>query len=44
MFIQKLIVHSGDGLFGVEDRRKIEGDSDVDVSRGGCIFSDVFEE
>ena len=43
LFVQ-LIVHLRDGFFGVQNGCEIEGNSDVDVSRGCGIFSDVLKE
>jgi hypothetical protein len=39
-----LIVNSGDGLFCVEDGGEIKRNSDVDVSRGGGIFSNILKK
>ncbi len=44
MFFKKLIVNSGDGLFCVENGGEIKRNSDVDVSRGGSVVSDIFKE
>jgi hypothetical protein len=44
MLVEELLVNSGDGLFSVENGGEIEWNSDVDVSGGGSVFSNVFKE
>ncbi len=44
MLFKNLIVNSGDGLFCVEDGGDIKRNLDVDVGRGGGVFSDIFKE
>jgi hypothetical protein len=44
VFVQELFVYSGDSLFRVENGGEVEGDSDMNVSGGGYVLSDVFKE
>ncbi len=44
MFLQELIVDMGNGLFGVENGREVEGYADMNVSGGSGISANVFEE
>ncbi len=44
MFVQNFVVDLSNGSFGVEDRGKVERDSNVDVSGSGHIMADVFEK
>jgi hypothetical protein len=44
VFLQKLIIHCGDGLLCVENGGEIEWNSDVNICRGGSVFPDVFKE
>ncbi len=39
-----MIVNSSNGLLGVENGGEIERDSDVNVSRGGGVFSNILKE
>ncbi len=44
MLVQNFVVDLSNGCFGVEDRGKVERDSNVDVSGSGCITAGVFEK
>ena len=44
MLVQELLIYTGDSLFRVENCGEVEGYPDVNVSGGGRVFSNVFEE